>query len=51
MSDEQLQTEGRVLHDRASRGEVLSETEQVRLDAYYAMMDAVEAAQLAPAFA
>ena len=51
MSDELLQTEGRALHDRASRGEVLSGAEQARLDAYYAMMDAAEAAQLAPAFA
>jgi hypothetical protein len=40
MSDELLQAEGRVLHDRASRGEALSETEQARLDAYYAMVEA-----------
>jgi hypothetical protein len=50
MSDELLQTEGRVLHDRASRGEALSETELASLDAYYVIMDAAEAAQLAPAF-
>jgi hypothetical protein len=40
MSDELLQTEGRVLHDRASRGETLSEIEQARLDAYFAMVEA-----------
>ena len=51
MSDRQLQTEGRVLHDRASRGEVLSDGDRARLNAYYAMMDVAEAAQLAPAFA
>jgi hypothetical protein len=51
MSDELLQTEGRVLHNRVSRGEALNDTNRARLDAYYAMIDAAEATQLAPAFA
>jgi len=34
------------LHDRATRGELLSEEDQVQLDAWYEQMDAQELAQL-----
>jgi hypothetical protein len=40
MNDEQLQAEGRILHNRASRGEVLSETEQARLSVYHTLVEA-----------
>jgi hypothetical protein len=38
---------GQQLHDRATRGEPLSEEEQALLDAWYARQDAEEAEQLA----
>jgi hypothetical protein len=41
MSDELLQAEGRVLHGRVSRGEVLTPPETERLEAYYAQVEAM----------
>ena len=48
--DKTLQSEGQALHARSAQGELLIPLEQERLDAYYAMMEAVEAALLDPAF-
>ncbi|WP_309707440.1 hypothetical protein [Armatimonas sp.] len=49
--DETLRREGQALHSRSAQGETLSVAEQEHLAAYYAAMDAAEAALLAPAFA
>lgn len=38
--------DGRVLHDRVTRGELLSEAELRQLEAWYAGQDAIEAALL-----
>jgi len=45
MIDDRMQQ----LHDKATRGEILSEAEQAQLNAWYAMQDAAESQFLAEA--